>query len=323
MYEKLLEVRDLSVYYFIEEIAVRAVDNITLNISENEIFGVCGESGCGKTTLANSILRLIKPPARIVNGQILLNGVNLLELKEREIDKIRWKVMSYIPQGSMNSLNPTVRIEDQIYEIIQIHEKKLSKLDRKRRIEELLAKVGLSAEVARMYPHELSGGMKQRVVIAMATALNPKVIIADEPTTALDVVVQRGIIDLLLEIKRTTEASMMLITHDMAAQAEIADKIAVMYAGKVVEISNVESIFDEPLHPYTRALIQSIPSIRSKRKLLGLSGIPPDLRHPPSGCRFFTRCPLAIRGTCEVKEPEIIEFKGRLVACHLYGEGNE
>jgi len=316
--DTLLDVRNLIAYYMTPTAPVRAVDNVSFNVTEKEILGIAGESGCGKSTLAYSILRLLKPPGYIRGGEVLFKGSDLLKIEEEELRRIRWKHISYIPQSSMNALNPVMRIEEQIGDAIINHEK-ISKGELRKRIEDLLVSVGLSPSVAHMYPHELSGGMRQRVVIAMAMALDPELIIADEPTTALDVVVQRGILQLLRDIRSKLKASVIMITHDMAAQAQIVDRLAIMYAGKIVEIGDANDLFNDPLHPYSRALISAIPSISEKKKLKGVPGFPPDLRSPPPGCRFYPRCPHRIPGKCNVDEPRLIEVKNdRLVACHLY-----
>lgn len=320
----LLKVDKLAAYYIFRENPVRAVDNVSFYVNKNEIFGIVGESGCGKSTLASAILRLLKPPGRIVGGEVWFNGADLLRLSEAKLRRIRWREISYVPQGSMNSLNPVMKIRDQIVEGIRAHlsrreRRGVSKRKLRRRVEELLASVGLASEVADMYPHELSGGMRQRVAIAMAISLNPKLIVADEPTTALDVVVQRGILQLLSEIRENLHSSIILITHDIAVQAEVSDRIGVMYAGKMVEISPTSDLFKNPLHPYSQALISAVPSLSEKRILKGLSGVPPDLRYPPPGCRFHPRCPYTTPGLCDRVEPSLSEVReGRFVACHLY-----
>ena len=317
---KLLVVRDLRAYYRTRSGPVRAVDGVSFYVNHNEIFGIAGESGCGKSTLALAITRLLKPPGYIAGGEVLYNGVNLLELSDEELRKIRWKEISYIPQSSMNALNPVKRVRDQIADAVKAHEEHIEEEEIDKLVEKLLTSVGLAPEVAKMYPHELSGGMRQRVIIAMAIALNPRLIIADEPTTALDVVVQRGIIQLLQDIKEKLKSSIILITHDMAVHAELVDRLAIMYAGKIVEISGAYKIFKEPLHPYARALIDAIPSIKEKKRLRGLPGVPPDLRNPPPGCRFAPRCPKAM-DVCRKVEPKLVEIEpGRFIACHLYGE---
>lgn len=318
--EDLLKVRELKVYYETKPSPLRAVDEVDLNVRKHEIFGIVGESACGKTTLAQAILRLVKPPGRIVQGEVLFKGIDLMKLRDDELRTIRWRQISYIPQSSMNALNPVMKIIDQIADVIKMHEGELSKAELEHRVEDLLISVGLAREVAKMYPHELSGGMRQRAVIAMALALHPELLIADEPTTALDVVVQRGIIQLLKDINKDFGTTIILITHDMAVHGEIADRNAVMYAGKIVEVGSSEKIFSEPLHPYTRFLISSIPYIGEKRKLLGIPGLPPDLRNPPPGCRFHPRCPFYMRGKCDTRTPALIEVgQDRMVACYLYG----
>jgi len=319
MYADLLEVNNLSAYYMVQP-PIKAVDGVTLSLGENEILGIAGESGCGKSTFALALLRLLRPPGNINGGDIIFNGVSILKMPENDFRKIRWKHISYIPQSSMNALNPVMRIQEQFTEIINFHEGRKSKKELKIRIEEALAKVNLAPDILNMYPHELSGGMKQRVIIAMAMLLNPEIIIADEPTTALDVVMQRKILQLLLDAKQVYGSSMIIITHDMAVHAQISDKIAVMYAGKVVCIGETGMLFDKPLHPYAQILISAIPSIKKTGELPSIPGLPPDPRNPPSGCRFHPRCPSFIKNKCDVEEPSLIEVKkNMLVACHLYG----
>ena len=321
MSDGILEIKNLTAYYEIGSNPTRAVDNASLGIiRRGEIFGIAGESACGKTTLALAILRLLKPPGHIRGGEVIFDGTNLLELAEEEIRSIRWKRISYVPQSSMNALNPVMKIRDQISDSIEAHESRQSKDELNNRIEKLLMNVGLSPEITGMYPHELSGGMKQRVAIAMATALDPEVLIADEPTTALDVIVQRGILQLLREI-RDRMHTILLITHDMAAQAEISDRVGIMYAGKIMEIGRTENVFKDPFHPYTRLLISSIPRLKMRTELAWITGLPPDLRHPPPGCRFHPRCPHFIAGICDVEEPQLAEVEpGRFAACYLYGD---
>ena len=316
----ILEVRDLAAYYETGGSPTRAVDHVSFGLKSEEILGIAGESGCGKSTLALAVLRLLKPPGYVKSGEVIFDGVDLLGLEEEAVRKVRWKRISYIPQSSMNALNPVMRIKDQIADSITTHEGKQPRGELKERVEKLLVSVGLAPEVARMYPHELSGGMRQRTIIATAMALNPDLIIADEPTTALDVVVQRGILQLLRSIRDDMRKSIILITHDMAAQAEIVDKTCIMYAGKIVEIGRAEFIFKNPLHPYTQLLISSIPSIRAKRRLAGITGLPPDLRNPPSGCHFHPRCPHMMPNKCNAVEPQLKGVKPEgFVACHLYG----
>jgi peptide/nickel transport system ATP-binding protein len=314
-----LKIEGLTVAYESDSKRLLAVNNVDLEIFQGEIFGLAGESACGKTTLANSILRLIKPPGRIISGRVIFDGVDLLSLGEEDLRRIRWEKIAYIPQASMNALNPVMRIYDQIVDVVRAHRKDFPEEEIRRRAEELFVSVGLAPEVLKMYPHELSGGMRQRVIIAMSLFLNPKLLIADEPTTALDVVVQRGILQLLKDINKKFGTTILLITHDMAVHAQIVDRLAIMYAGKIVEVGPVKDIFEKPLHPYTQLLIASIPRAGEKRRLAGIPGLPPDLRNPPPGCMFHPRCPLRIQGRCERVEPALRQVSNeRKVACHLY-----
>jgi len=316
--QRILDVNGLTTHYITKKAPVKAVENVSFEIGSNEIFGIVGESGCGKSTLAASLLRLLKPPGKIISGEVFFDGVDLLKLPSKDLRRLRWNRLSYIPQGAMNSLNPVMKVGKQIEEVIKIHKGKIPKREMKKRIEELLKSVGLDPVVANSYPHELSGGMKQRTIIAMATALSPRLIIADEPATALDVVVQRGILQLLLHVKEQMNSSIILITHDMAAQAEVCDRLAVMYAGDIVEIGDIRRLLGDPQHPYSQALISSIPSLTEEKHLKGLPGFPPDLRFPPSGCKFHPRCSRFMPGLCDKVPPLTLEVKGREVECHLY-----
>lgn len=316
--DTVLDVRNLRVHYATPLGDVIAVNGVYFKVYRGETLGLVGESGCGKTTAAMAILRLVQPPGRIVEGQVLLNGVDMVALNERELRQMRWRQAALIPQGAMNSLNPVMQIKDQIADGIEAHEGKQPPKVLKERILELLAMVGLPSRVYHMYPHELSGGMKQRVCIAMAIALNPPLIIADEPTSALDVVVQRVVAQTMLDVKRRLNVSMILIGHDMGLQAQLVDRIAVMYAGNIVEISPVEAAFAEPLHPYTKLLIASIPSIKERKPLLVTEGLTHDLRNPPPGCVFHLRCPY-VMDRCRKEVPQLKELApGLQVACHLY-----
>jgi oligopeptide/dipeptide ABC transporter ATP-binding protein len=315
-----LDVQNLKVYYETPTGAVRAVDDVSFQIYQGEIVGLVGESGCGKTTTAMAILRLVQPPGRIVGGQILLDGVDLARLNERQLREQRWRLLALIPQGAMNSLNPVMRIRDQIGEAIETHEGRQPRPVLRERILRLLNMVGLPSRVYDLYPHELSGGMKQRVCIAMAIALNPPLIIADEPTSALDVVVQRVVAQNLLDIKGRLGVSMILIGHDMGLMAQVADRIAVMYAGHLVEVAPVGKVFAEPLHPYTQLLIESIPSIKERKPLKITEGITHDLRNPPPGCIFQGRCPHVME-VCRRVRPPLKEYRpSQQAACHLYEE---
>ena len=316
--EHVLQVHGLKVYYHTPQGPVKAVDDVSFSVGQGEKLGLVGESGCGKSTTAFALLRLIKPPGRIEGGEILLNGVNLASLSNEELRKTRFAHISLIPQGAMNSLNPVMRIRHQIMDVIQYHDDDMPKRQLIDRVHELLAWVGLPVEVAEMYPHELSGGMKQRVCIAMAISLRPDVIIADEPTSALDVVVQRQVVETLSRVQQELGASVIIVGHDMGLMAQFADRIAVMYAGKLVEDGPVEQIFEEPLHPYTQMLISSLPSLDVKGVFRGNPGLTPSLLHPPDGCLFHTRCPYVME-QCSVVTPELTEVRDeRVVACHLY-----
>ena len=313
-----LEVKNLRVHYATPLGDVIAVNGVDLKVFEGETIGLVGESGCGKSTLAMSILRLVQPPGRIVSGQIHIHGIDLVALSERELRQVRWNQIALIPQGAMNSLNPVMRVRTQIAEAIEAHQVQRSPQELKERILRLLAMVGLPSRIYDMYPHELSGGMKQRVCIAMAIALTPSVIIADEPTSALDVVVQRVVAQTLLDVKRTLGVSMILIGHDMGLMAQLVDRIAVMYAGNIVEIAPVKDIFAEPLHPYTQLLLASIPSVKERKPLVVTEGLTHDLRRPPPGCIFQLRCPF-VMDKCREVVPPLRELRpNHYAACHLY-----
>ena len=318
MSEHALKIEDLKVYYWTARGPIKAVDGIDLEVRKGERFGIVGESGCGKSTTAMSLLRLIKPPGSIENGRIVLDGADILELNDEEMRSVRWSRISLIPQGSMNSLNPVIKIGSQISDAVVAHEGSGGRAAAKARIIELLGMVGLPARVYGMYPHELSGGMKQRVCIAMAIVLQPQVIIADEPTSALDVVVQRVVTQTLIKVQERLGAALIIIGHDMGLLAQLVDRLAVMYAGKVAEVSPAEDIYKDPLHPYTQLLIGAIPSVKEKKRLEGIPGLPPALLEPPSGCIFHPRCPHATE-QCSREVPEYREVKpGRMVACHLF-----
>jgi peptide/nickel transport system ATP-binding protein len=313
-----LEVRNLRVHYATPLGDVIAVNGVSLDVFEGETLGLVGESGCGKSTLAMSILRLVQPPGRIVSGQVRILGTDLVRLNDTELRQMRWSQVALIPQGAMNSLNPVMRVKDQIAEAIETHQGKRPPQQLKERMLRLLAMVGLPSRVYSMYPHELSGGMKQRVCIAMAIALTPSIIIADEPTSALDVVVQRVVAQTLLDVKRTLGVSMILIGHDMGLMAQLVDRIAVMYAGNIVEIAPVKDIFAEPLHPYTQLLLASIPSVKERKPLVVTEGLTHDLRRPPPGCIFQLRCPF-VMDKCREVVPPLRELRpNHYAACHLY-----
>jgi oligopeptide/dipeptide ABC transporter ATP-binding protein len=313
---ELLQVKGLRVHYATPLGDVIACNGINFTVRRGETLGLVGESGCGKTTAAMATLRLVQPPGRIVGGQVLLNGVDMVALNARELREMRWREVALIPQGAMNSLNPVIPIKEQLGDGILAHENVASGRVLKERILELLNLVGLPSRVYDLYPHELSGGMKQRTCIAMAIALNPPLLIADEPTSALDVVVQRVVAQTLLDVKRRLNVAMILIGHDMGLQAQLVDRIAVMYAGNIAEIAPVKAAFAKPRHPYTRLLISAIPSIKERKPLQVTEGLTHDLRNPPPGCVYNPRCPLA-DDECHTVVPQLREIApDHQVACH-------
>ncbi|MBI3458349.1 MAG: ABC transporter ATP-binding protein [Candidatus Rokubacteria bacterium] len=312
-----LRVRGLVVHYHTPLGAVRAADNITFSLKAEERLGLAGESGSGKSTMALSILRMIKPPGRIEAGEIWLDGVNLMTLSDDEMRQLRLARIALIPQGSMNSLNPVTRIKEQIADALKDHGVRMSRRQVEERARDLLQWVGLRPEVANMFPHQLSGGMKQRACIAIAISLRPKVIIADEPTSALDVVVQKQVMETLARVQKDLEAAVILVGHDMGLMAQFVDRLGVMYAGKLVEVSPVRDIFAKPLHPYTQMLIASLPSLEQKGTFQGIPGLPPLLRDVPPGCAFHPRCPFAF-DRCRTDTPPFREARpGSWAACHL------
>jgi oligopeptide/dipeptide ABC transporter ATP-binding protein len=312
----LLEVRDLHTHFFTREGVVRAVDGISFDVDRGKTIGIVGESGCGKSVTALSIMGLIpKPPAKIVEGSIVFEGRDLTELSDRELEDVRGHEIAMIFQDPMTSLNPTLKIGTQLIETLRRH-LPLSKDQARKRAVELLEEVHIPNAGQRLddYPHRYSGGMRQRVMIAMAIACNPKLLIADEPTTALDVTVQARILDLLEELRLRHDMAMILITHDMGVVAEAADEVSVMYAGQIVERAGILDLFDQPEHPYTEALLGALPQIEDDRtreeRLTTIPGRPPDLVHPPAACRFAPRCPYAKLGdSCSVQMPELREIR--------------
>jgi oligopeptide/dipeptide ABC transporter ATP-binding protein len=314
---RILEINDLHVHYATSGGAVVAANAVNLYVKQGEIVGLVGESGCGKTTVAMAILQMVQSPGRIVKGEIKINGRNLVGLPENELRKVRWKELALIPQGAMNSLNPVIKIKEQMEDAIVAHEK-IGRKELKQRVLGLLNDVGLPERVYNMFPHELSGGMKQRVCIAMAVSLHPAIIIADEPTSALDVVVQRVVAQTLLDVKARLGVSMVMIGHDMGLQAQMVNRVAVMYAGNLMEIGPVEAIFEKAYHPYTQLLIDSIPSIKEKKPLKVTEGLTHDLRNPPVGCSFQFRCPRVEKRCIEQRTPLIEMAPDHLVACVQY-----
>jgi peptide/nickel transport system ATP-binding protein len=334
----LLEIRHLAVQYDTVRGFAQAVDGVSLTVNRGEILGIAGESGCGKTTLATAILRLTRPPGYVAGGQAWFYPVgsdpfDLLQLRDEKLREVRWRHLSYIPQGSMNSLNPVMRVMDQFVDAMTQHAP-LSESQARQRVPELLNQVGLGGHVARMFPHELSGGMKQRVIIAMAIALQPDLVIADEPTTALDVNVQRVIIQTLADLRDRLGMSLIVVTHDMAVHAQLADRVAVMYAGQIVEHADVRNVFKQPRHPYAQGLIRAIPEVGGPHKrLTGIEGSAPSPLAWPAGCRFHPRCP-HVMPVCHTVVPELLPLANAsggarvpgdtphmtYVACHLYTE---
>jgi peptide/nickel transport system ATP-binding protein len=321
--KSVLEVTNLRVYYYTPRGPVKAVDGVSFRLKAGERFGLIGESGSGKSTIALSVMRLIKPPARIASGEIWLDGVNVLALSDEQMRQLRLANIALISQGAMNSLNPVIRIRAQIVDGLRSHGVQLSRREFDDRVSELLEQVGLGREVADMFPHQLSGGMKQRVCIAIAISLRPKVIIADEPTSALDVVVQHQVMETLRRVQEELGASVILIGHDMGLMAQFANRMGVMYAGRLVEEASVQDLFAKPQHPYSQLLMASLPSLEKKDVLRGVSGYPPSLLDPPPGCIFHPRCPYAI-DRCSIEIPDLKSVQPHhRAACHLLEERQE
>jgi len=313
----LLEVRELTMHFSTLEGDVNAVDKVSFELNKGESIGFAGESGCGKTSLGLTILKLLPSNAKILDGSVIFDGVDILKKSEEEVrQQVRWKRMAMVFQGSMNAFCPVHRIGDQIAEAIMLHQN-VSRTQANKRVQEVLTLVGIDPSRANNYPHEFSGGMRQRAMIAMALVCNPDFVIADEPTTALDVIVQAQILKLLVDLREKLHLSFMLISHDISTIADICEKTAVMYAGKIVELADTLTIFKDPRHPYAKGLISAFPSIRgAKKRLSSIPGFPPDLLNPPKGCRFHPRCPIAM-DVCQRQEPEIRNLgRNHLVACH-------
>jgi peptide/nickel transport system ATP-binding protein len=319
--EPLLSVRDLEVEYRTKRGRVKAVDHVSFDIRPNEVLGLAGESGCGKSTIAHAVTRILKPPAYITGGQIMFKSTDILRMSEDELRAFRWEHLSIVFQSAMNALNPVLTVGTQIIDAIQAH-MPVSKEEARARALELLDVVGIHGNRIDSYPHQLSGGMRQRAVIAIALALNPEMIIMDEPTTALDVVVQKQIIQEIRQLKQKFGFSILFITHDLSLLVEFSDRIGIMYAGELAEIGPSREIFDSPQHPYTVRLMNSFPTISGPRlELKGIPGAPPDLVAPPSGCRFHPRCELAIPGRCQEVHPVLQQTSPRhFAACHLIDE---
>lgn len=316
--QPLLKVEGLKVYYHISQGVVKAVDNIDFTVNCGEFVGLSGESGCGKTTTAMTLLKILPREGVIEGGKALFNNRDILSLKKKELQAFRWQEISMIFQGAMNSLNPVRRVIDQMINAIQIHQRIPRETAREIALD-LIESVGIDSSRARAYPHELSGGMKQRLMIALALVLHPPLVIADEPTTALDVMIQAQILDLFKQLRQKTSLSLLIITHDLSVLAETCDKVIIMYAGKIVEEAATDILFDKPAHPYTRKLISSFPSILGDKELDFIPGNPPDLIDPPTGCNFHPRCDYAT-DQCKTEEPPLIDEGGHRVACFRRNE---
>lgn len=312
----LLDIRSLYVEYLTPRGPAKAVNNVSFSIQSGEVFGLAGESGCGKSTIAHTILRVLKPPAVITGGEIWFDGENVLKMDDRQLENFRWRKVSMVFQSAMNSLNPVITVGEQIADVI-IRHNKVGKKEAYDRAAELLKIVGIEPERLKSFPHQMSGGMRQRVVIAIALALNPAMMIMDEPTTALDVVVQKDILQQIQTLKDTMGFSILFITHDVSLMVEFSDYMAIMYAGEIVEKAPSKEIFTNPIHPYTQGLLSSFPSLTGKkRKLTGIPGSPPDLVNPPKGCKFHPRCTRCTHKGTEVVPVLTEVIPGHWVAAH-------
>jgi peptide/nickel transport system ATP-binding protein len=320
--EKLLEIEDLQVHYPVRTGTIRGVDHVDLTVYRGETLGLVGESACGKSTMGRAIMRLVSEPGEIVGGAIRFDGQDLMQRREREMTQVRGKEISMIFQDPMTSLNPLQRVDEHFVETIRTHEKNTSKRAARERAGEMFDRLGIQRERLMDYPHQLSGGMRQRVMIGLALILNSQLVIADEPTTSLDVIVEAQILDLIKELRDAYHMTLILISHNLGIVAELADRLAVMYAGKLMEVAPAFSLFDTPLHPYTQGLLSSVPNIRlDDQSLRTMEGAPPDLIHPPLGCRFHPRCPQAME-RCRREEPPYSHVAdGHMVACWLHATG--
>jgi peptide/nickel transport system ATP-binding protein len=322
MENDLLSIENLTVHYVKEDSVVKAVNNLSLDLIRGETIGLVGETGAGKTTTALSIMALVpKPPGKIINGKIYFNGKNILEMSKIKLRAMRGSDISMIFQDPMTSLNPVLSAGEQVAEVIRIHEK-LSRTDADKKAQTMLEMVGIPADRFNNYPHQFSGGMKQRVVIAIALACNPKLLIADEPTTALDVTIQAQVLEMMADLKKKINTSMILISHDLGVVAEVCDKVAIIYAGEIVESGKLEDIYENTKHPYTKGLFGSIPDLDADTERLNpIEGLMPDPTNLPTGCVFHPRCPYCM-DVCRVKHPDIIEIALRhKVRCYLYPDG--
>jgi peptide/nickel transport system ATP-binding protein len=325
----ILRTEKLKAYYVLDlhgiQKVVKAVDEVNLEIRENEVYGIAGESGCGKTTLLKALFGAIEPPLRLMGGKIYycMSGeeMDVTSLGAEEKREMRWEYISYVPQGSMSVLNPVIKLKETYHDFLASHVSGQTRAEAIESAKKHIVELGLPRNVLEAYPHQLSGGMRQRVTIALATILRPQIIICDEPTTALDVVVQRGVVQLLKDIQRNLENTIVLVTHDMGVHANIADRIGIMYAGKMVEEATTEKIYGEPFHPYTRYLINSLPKFGDKSVRESVPGSPPSLSDLPSGCSFHPRCP-HVMDICTKQAPDLTGLgRNHQVACWLAGDG--
>jgi peptide/nickel transport system ATP-binding protein len=317
----ILEVQDLSIAYPISLGVVRAVEGVSFSLDDGEALGLVGESGCGKSTLGLSILKLQRPPGRVTGGKIMYRGTDILGMSNRALLKMRGQSISMIFQNPLTSLNPLFTVEHHFLETIHFHDPSMPREEALAAVEKMLETLGIEKKRMKEYPHQLSGGMRQRIMIGLALIMSPDILIADEPTTSLDVIVEAGFTDLLMSLRRVYKLSIILITHNLGLVAEIADRIAVMYAGRIMEIATAEEIFARPLHPYTQGLINCVPNILvDQKELVTMPGSPPDLVDPPAGCRFAPRCP-RVMAICREEAPDLLEHApGHSAACWLYGK---
>ncbi len=322
MQDNILEINNLSIAYPISIGTVEAVEDVSLNLVKGEALGLVGESGCGKSTLGLSILKLLRPPGRITGGEILFGGRNILAMKEWELLSLRGQSIAMAFQNPLTSLNPLFRIDRQFLETIQQHEPHIKREEALARAEKVLEELGIETKRLYEYPHQLSGGMRQRMMLGLGLIMDPDVIVADEPTTSLDVIVEAGFIDLLNRLRKRYNLSILLITHNLGLVAEIADRVAVMYAGKIVEVGTSDRIFHQALHPYTQGLIRCVPNIKlEQEELVTMAGNPPDLVNPPPGCRFAPRCH-EVMDICRDQAPPLKEYENeQKAACWLHEKG--
>jgi peptide/nickel transport system ATP-binding protein len=317
----ILEVQRLSIAYPISIGVVKAVQDVSLTLDDGEALGLVGESGCGKSTLGLSILKLQRPPGRVTGGKILYRGTDILSMSDRSLLKMRGQRIAMIFQNPLTSLNPLFTVERHFRETIHFHDPAMPRDTARAAVEKMMQTLGIEKKRLREYPHQLSGGMRQRIMIGLALIMNPDIIVADEPTTSLDVIVEAGFTDLLASLRSLYKLSIVLITHNLGLVAEIADRIAVMYAGRLMEVASTEEIFSHPLHPYTQGLINCVPNILADQKeLVTMPGSPPDLVDRPAGCPFAPRCP-RVMPVCRQKTPDLIQqAPGHSAACWLYGK---